>query len=98
MARADYCGDGRSFTRNGTAINLYDRIGIQSPEPSPDMSFEAAWGPDGAVFVRKTRHPVLISMDELLKMCPRLNTRKIEKPNGQAVGSELEDALVFNES
>ncbi|MCG6882593.1 MAG: hypothetical protein LJE62_02430, partial [Silicimonas sp.] len=62
------------------------------------MSFEAAWGPDGAVFVRKTRHPDLLSMDDLLKMCPRLNTRKSEKPNDQAVGAELADALVFNES
>ena len=29
MVRADYCGDGVGHTRNGTPIDLFDRIGVQ---------------------------------------------------------------------
>lgn len=29
MARADYCGNGISHTKDGTIIDLYDRLGIQ---------------------------------------------------------------------
>ncbi|WP_395813907.1 ADYC domain-containing protein [Archangium minus] len=28
MARADYCGDGRSHTHENTAIDMYDRLGV----------------------------------------------------------------------
>jgi hypothetical protein len=46
LLRADYCGDGVSYTRNGTPINIYDSLGI-----NPDTeawAFEASWGRDGA--------------------------------------------------
>src|SRR5262249_42702503 len=55
MVRADYCGDGVGHTRNGTPIDIFDHIGIQQDEPTPALSFEAAWGPDGAICVRHTR-------------------------------------------
>jgi hypothetical protein len=46
LLRADYCGDGRSFTVNGTLINLYDDAGIQSDaEP---WTIEAEWTSAGA--------------------------------------------------
>ena len=41
----DYCGDGVGYTRNGTPIDLFDRIGIQRDELVPGMTFEAAWDP-----------------------------------------------------
>jgi len=44
LVRADYCGDGIGHTRNGTPIDLFDTIGIQSDEVAPGMTFEAAWG------------------------------------------------------
>ena len=58
MARADYCGDGKSWTREGTLINLYDTENIQLSEPTAGLSFEAAWGPDGAICVDQPRYLV----------------------------------------
>lgn len=55
LARADYCGDGHSWTMNGTLIDLYDTLGVQDPVHDPELSFEAAWGEDGALCVNATR-------------------------------------------
>ncbi|MCU0685281.1 MAG: ADYC domain-containing protein [Polyangiaceae bacterium] len=49
MLRADYCGDGRSWTVNGTPINLYDGIGIQNDTTS--WKIEAEWTATGARFI-----------------------------------------------
>ncbi|TIO08295.1 ADYC domain-containing protein [Mesorhizobium sp.] len=70
MIRADYCGDGIGHTRNGTPIVVYDRKGIQQDETAPDMSFEAAWGPDGALCVSHTRIPDVLTMEGLAAICP----------------------------
>lgn len=70
MVRADYCGDGVGHTRNGTPIDLFDRIGIQADEPAPGMTLEAAWGPDGAVCVNHTRLPEVLTTEALGAMCP----------------------------
>ncbi len=43
MVRADYGGDGVSTTRDGTLIDVFDRFGIQTPDRSVNMEFEAAW-------------------------------------------------------
>ncbi len=61
MARGDYCGDGTPHTRNGTAINHWDRL----PYPGPiqkhgllsplGMLFEAGWTTTGAVCVSRAR-------------------------------------------
>ena len=57
MAPADYCGDGVPHTENGTSIDIVDAVGIQQQASKPgEMSFEAAWGPDGAVCVNQTRY------------------------------------------
>jgi hypothetical protein len=72
MLRADYCGDGTPHTRDGTRVEVYDTIGIQSPEPESGLSFEAAWRPDGAICVRKVRIPEIITLDVLVQSCPRL--------------------------
>jgi hypothetical protein len=53
MIRADYCGDGRSFTVDGRDINVYDALGIQADtEP---WIFEAEWTPNGAACARGRR-------------------------------------------
>jgi hypothetical protein len=55
MVRADYCGDGDSYTKDGTLIEVGDAIGVQTFVTDPDMEFEAGWGPSGAVCVNKPR-------------------------------------------
>lgn len=50
MVRADFCGDGRSWTENGTLINLYDHRGIQQDEA--DWPVEAEWDVHGARCLR----------------------------------------------
>lgn len=47
--RADYCGDGTSYTVTGTQVNLYDDAGVASD--SVDWTVEAAWTPNGAACV-----------------------------------------------
>jgi hypothetical protein len=49
MLRADYCGDGTSWTVAGTPVNVYDGAGIQSDDCA--WSFEAEWTAAGARFV-----------------------------------------------
>jgi hypothetical protein len=58
LARADYCGNGTPWTMDGTLVNVYDRLGIQSPSSGDDMKFEAAWGVDGAICVGKSRYEI----------------------------------------
>ena len=73
--RGDYCGDGRHFTRDGTWIDIYDRICVQRSDEDPSLSFEAAWGPAGAFCVAHTRVPEIITLDALAPECPRLQGR-----------------------
>lgn len=47
--RADYCGDGTSYTVAGTDVNLYDDVGVE-PDTN-DWTIEAAWTADGAACV-----------------------------------------------
>ncbi len=53
MLRADYCGDGMSWTANGTPINLYDNLGIQADEAS--WLVDAEWTASGAVCTNHIR-------------------------------------------
>ena len=95
MLRADYGGDGVGHTRDGTTIDPFDQLGIQSFEPDPHgpkLEFEAAWGPDGAVCVRRTRIPELLSIGELVQRYPRLVSK-----TGPTC-SEAVDALIWNRS
>jgi hypothetical protein len=91
MVRADYCGDGQPNTEDGTIIDMYDRIGVQQPDMLPGQSFEAAWGPDGAVCVARTRKPLLLSLDRLKQQCPHVLT-------GPSCDDTATGALLFNRS
>lgn len=76
MLRADYCGDGAPHTRDGTQVELYDTVGIQSREPGSGLRFEAGWRADGAVCVRKVRIPEITTLDAVVQSCPaRLRER-----------------------
>jgi hypothetical protein len=70
MVRADYCGDGTGHTRNGTPIDVFDEEGIQADAPAPGMSFEAAWGKDGAVCLSRTRIPEVATPAQMRASCP----------------------------
>jgi hypothetical protein len=75
MARADYCGNGISHTQTGTTIDMYDSLGLQLPTSQPSQawnparaSFEAAWAPEGATCLSRTRHGQALEM--ILQECP----------------------------
>jgi hypothetical protein len=56
MVRADYCGTGVSYTKDGTLIDVYDTKGVQLPTlGDASLAFEAGWGPGGAVCASRTR-------------------------------------------
>ncbi len=97
MVRADYCGDGKSHTRDGTLINIYDQLGIQKVESDSNTTFEAAWGPEGAVCVRKVRIPEDYSLQELERSCPRLKGKTGDAcTEHQSLQSD--DTLILNRS
>jgi hypothetical protein len=50
MVRADYCGDGTSYTQNGRRIDIYDNLGIQ--QDTDGWVLESAWTPSGAACFR----------------------------------------------
>jgi hypothetical protein len=47
LLRADYCGTGVSYTKDGQLLNLYDNVGVQADTEA--WAMEASWGPAGAV-------------------------------------------------
>jgi len=96
MIRADYCGDGHSWTRDGVAIDVYDRLGIQRPDPSLGLRFEAAWGPDGAICINHPRLPELITTDELHGKCTR--TIPVGPDLCRDPSASLEGGLILNRS
>ncbi len=75
MARADYCGNGISHTQPGTTIDMYDSLGVQLPTTKPSQawnparaSFEAAWAPEGATCLARTRHGQ--ALGTIMQECP----------------------------
>jgi len=98
MLRADYGGNDQPTTRNGTAVNVYDRLGIQHPDPAPGMEFEAAWGPDGAICVSHTRIADNVSLEELAQRFPHLRGKLGPHACSEdRIRSDLR-ALIFNQS
>jgi hypothetical protein len=100
MMRADYCGDGRAHTREGTRIHFHDRLRHNGPETTPDFVFEAAWGPNGAVYVHKARYGE--TLESLVAQCPdrlRGHTR-LDAPglDEEAIANRWPEALLFNAS
>lgn len=87
MVRADYCGDGVPHTEEGTPINLWDIAGIQTRDPADGMTFEAAWGPEGALAIARTRWPQGLAY--VRAHCPD----RLEQ-----AGASGEGALIRNES
>jgi hypothetical protein len=97
MARADYCGDGATWTRDGTVINLWDRAPAPGPfntrgEPPPDFVFEAGWTSRGAACLSKQRWLTL--PPDVANRCPdRLIAPGVTTPLATVCDSEAEAAL-----
>jgi hypothetical protein len=74
LIRADYAGDGRATTRDGTLIDIYDHIGIQEDvqDPKHIFTFEAAFGKDGAICVAHPRITDNVTIEALARDVPRL--------------------------
>ncbi|HEY0192680.1 MAG TPA: ADYC domain-containing protein [Kofleriaceae bacterium] len=49
LLRADYCGDGKAYTVDGTTVNLYDNLGVQTDTQA--WPAEAEWNASGAVCI-----------------------------------------------
>lgn len=74
MIRADYGGDDGTWTRDGIVIDIYDRYGVQNPDRTADMTFEAGWSESGAVCVAHARIREKPSLSELVERYPRLRS------------------------
>jgi hypothetical protein len=100
MVRADYCGDGVGHTRDGTPINVYDRLRIQTADRAPDMSFEAAWGVNGALCINHLRWPD--ELDYVKQTCSERLATTDEGINRCRTALEAQkkfpDSLLFNDS
>ena len=104
LSRADYCGDGVSHTINGTLINVWDNLGAPGPIQAqgttpPGMTFEAAWGQNGAICFSHARWSLGGSV--AAAACPN---RLMPPGQGQS-GNTCDNALqgggssrMFNES
>lgn len=75
MARADYCGNGRSHTQEGTRVDVYDSLKrlTRATESTSDwnlrkFSFEAAWTHEGAWCLARTRNGR--SLETIMNECP----------------------------
>ena len=98
LARADYCGDGAATTREGTAIDAYDTVGIMQRTPNlPDFAFEAGWTPSGAVCAHHARIPENLELDSLPSDCPRLAQAPIGDACDEA-GAKALGALIVTRS
>jgi hypothetical protein len=96
--RADYGGDNRPATKDGTLVNVYDRFGIRKPVSHPGMEFEAAWGPDGAVCVARPRIVGNVSLDDLAERYPHLSNRLGPQACSERTIHTDSKALIFNRS
>ena len=99
MVRADYCGDGTPHTQDGTRIDIFDRLGIQRPDPEPGIPevFEAAWAPEGAAYLATPRWSDDVAA--VVAECP--DTLKGRTPVGAPLTAEqaqarYPEALLFN--
>lgn len=97
MAMADYCGDGRSWTRDATLIDMWDTLAppVQRRDGSDAaMRFEAAWTPAGAACLA---HPRWTGLPE------EFDAQRCERPLPACASADearhrFGDPLLFNAS
>ncbi|MBD3886811.1 hypothetical protein IFO70_34810 [Phormidium tenue FACHB-886] len=96
LIRADYCGNGIGHTQDGTPINFYDRLGIQIPDAVPNMSFEAAWGVDGAYSIHHTRFAQ--DLADVQRLCSNRLAQRDRQAAIDPLQQQFAQALLFNDS
>jgi hypothetical protein len=79
MLRADYCGDGKSWTVDGTTINLYDNLGVQSDTQA--WTAEAEWTAAGARYVTTTTRRRYLMLGATVPACV---PAKVSSTTGQS--------------
>lgn len=89
-SRAHYL-DGKSFTCNGTTVEMFDKLGIQRPRPQQGMRFESLWHKEGLDCFAKTRYA---HCDDELAGGPKPDPSKCLDPSGKPPELWPEDALV----
>jgi hypothetical protein len=109
MARADYCGNGRSHTREDAPIDMYDGLGVLTRTRvatagwDPELAtFEAEWTPEGASCLSRTRDEQPV--ETVLAECPdrfEAGTKDLGEGDRCAVrrkGGDAGPALLRNRS
>lgn len=99
MVRADYCGDNRPHTVDGTWIDMWDGLGIQTREDSADRPevFEAAWAPSGAAYLNIPRWSDDVA--DVVKDCPDHLAGRTSRDQSLApaeVPKRFPEVLIFN--
>jgi hypothetical protein len=98
MARADYGGDGRASTSDGTMIYWCDRFGIHPCGEDVPAAFEAAWGREGAICVARPRIADNVSLEQLAERYPRLQPHLGPARCSEDIAMRDPRALLFNGS
>lgn len=98
MVRADYGGDGRPTTREGTVVYVCDRFGVVPCAKKPPLTFEAAWGVTGATCVARPRIPRNASLARLRKQYPKLDGHLGSKACDPRTAFRDSRALLINRS
>lgn len=75
--RADYCGDGGSYTQPGTPVNIYDQIGVQRDDAT--WPVEADWNEGGALCVSQPRWSQLPPEPGVEGAAPRLVREALQR-------------------
>jgi hypothetical protein len=99
MVRADYCGDGRPHTVDGTWIDIWDGLGIQRRDERDDHPevFEAAWSPAGAAYLNMPRWSDDVA--DVIQDCPehfRDRTSRDRPLVPSEVPAQFAEALIFD--
>lgn len=69
LARADYCGTGVPWTLDGTAIQIYDQVGVRPDPVTSRMPFEAAWTAAGAACIARPRYAIHDDAGAIVPTC-----------------------------
>ena len=99
MARADYGGDGRASTREGTLIYWCDRFGVHPCGEDVPAAFEAAWGRDGAICVARPRIAENVSLAAAGRtLSPTAASPRPPRDAARTSPCAIPSALLFNGS
>ena len=101
LARADYCGDGRTWTQNGTRVNIWDTAPAPGPfqqrgPADPTFFFEAGWNTKGAVCLSKQRWATLDP--QIAQSCPDRLIAPGAATSAGSVCDSAEQAALFDTS